>query len=78
MDDPSATGTILGLAQTPGTALAIDWADKTQEVIVHELGHNLGLHHNGLGSPFIMDAGVSGTNDHLTFLEARTYSAFGG
>jgi len=65
---------LLGKARKPGTSLAIDWDSKSVDVIVNELGHNLGLPHNGLGAKYIMEAIIVGSNDHLSFSEAETYS----
>ena len=75
MSDLASSAIYLGMAHTLGNALAIDWDSKTVDVIVHELGHNVGLPHNGLGAKYIMEATIVGSNDHLSFSEAETYSA---
>jgi hypothetical protein len=45
--------------------------------ILHEIGHNLGMEHNGLGAAFIMEKGpaLGGTVDQLSFSEAAIFSA---
>jgi hypothetical protein len=75
MTDP-IVGTLLGRARRNSNALVIDWNLKAVDTIVHELGHNLDLDHNGLGADYIMEAEITGSNDHLTYLEAKVFSAF--
>ncbi len=68
-------GTLLGYARFNSNALVIDWNLKAVDTIVHELGHNLNLVHNGLGANYIMEAVIVGSNDHLTYSESMAFSA---
>ena len=61
---------------------AVAWFDLAPTTICHEIGHNLGIHHNGLGNDFLMEAGgvpdspgKLNRRDHLTQTEAEIFSA---
>ncbi len=78
MSDP-VNGVYYGMAYVgPGqTSLVVSWPDKTARSLVHEIGHNLGLNHDGLGNAFIMEDGLltaGGTMDQLSASEANVYS----
>jgi hypothetical protein len=66
-----------GMAEFNDTALAVSWSAMVTRTILHEIGHNLGMEHNGLGAAFIMEKGpaLGGTVDQLSFSEAAIFSA---